>query len=241
MCSPTAVLVTNVPMPARVLPNQSRANAGLTRRGVRSTKCERREWSIGAGASGPGGASVTERNYATAKVPEGAGRHASTSRSREPSRTHTHRPSAVRRATWVRTVPSAVVDVVMARSPLITARELTAAPLAAQDSGSHRGRERLADGDGARRLATARKAHDGVGGIQPHERVEVARGDAGGETGLEGLRGVSPDGGRVGGRRHGHTVPPATDSAAICTFRGHSRHHSQGEPGLPASARGRRC
>src|SRR6476469_10444598 len=128
MCSPTAVLVTNVPMPARVLPNQSRANGGLTRKGVRATKCERRAWSIGAGAPGPGGAAVTERNYATAKVSDGAGRQASTSRSREPSRTHTHRPSALRRATWVHTVPSAVVDVVMARSPLITARELTAAP-----------------------------------------------------------------------------------------------------------------
>ena len=88
MCRPTAVLVTNVPMPASVLPNQSRANGGLTRSGVRSTRCDRRV-AERRGASGPGGASVTERNYATARSPDGAGRHASTSRSREPSRTHT--------------------------------------------------------------------------------------------------------------------------------------------------------
>src|SRR6478735_7657083 len=124
MCRPTAVLVTNVPMPASVLPNQSRAKGGLTRSGVRSMKCDRRV--AGAGASGPGGTSVTERNYATARSPDGAGRHASTSRSREPSRTHTQRPSTVRRATWVRTVPSGVVDVVIASPPVTTARADTA-------------------------------------------------------------------------------------------------------------------
>src|SRR4051812_13381099 len=128
MCRPTAVLVTNVPMPARVLPNQSRAKGGLTRNGVRSMRCDRRVAGAGAGAGarGPGGTSVTERNYATARSPDGAGRQASTSRSREPSRTHTQRPSTVRRATWGCTVPSAVVDVVIAGPPVTPARGVTA-------------------------------------------------------------------------------------------------------------------
>ena len=49
--------------------------------------------------------------------------------------------------------------------------------------------------------------------VDPLLGVEVARGDAGGETGLEGLRGVSPHGGRAGGRRDGSGGESARDPA----------------------------
>src|SRR6478752_7182854 len=213
MCSPTAVLVTNVPMPASVLPNHSRAKGGLTRSGVRSMRCDRRV--AGAGASGPGGTSVTERNYATARSPDVAWRHASTSRSREPSRTHTHRSSAVRRATWVRTVPSAVVEVVMARPPVTTARAVTpaaGAPTAprAPAANAAANAERMAVAPAASRprgrLTTASAAYNPTMPSRSPSATQAAKRD----SRASGAPAPTADGCAV--VVMGHTVPPATDS-----------------------------
>src|SRR5690348_12930595 len=246
MFSPTAVLVTKVPMPARVLPAQSRANAGLKRSGVRSTKCERRVlaavptvptapaaspgWT-GAGASGPEDASVTERNYATTRSPDAAGRHASASRSREPSRTHSQPPPAPRRATCVQTLPSARDDVVIARSPVTSARTETAetdvassphAPLAVRTPAASAAAKasRIAGWPAASRprgrLTTASAAYSPT--MASRSAAATAAAKAGsrssGEVATKGLGCVVVMGRVV----MGHTVSPATDS------RGTHRH-----------------
>jgi hypothetical protein len=50
MCSPTAMIVIWLPTPAIPLPSHSRANAGLSRNGVRSTKWLRLRVGVGEGA-----------------------------------------------------------------------------------------------------------------------------------------------------------------------------------------------
>ncbi len=205
MCSPTAVFVTKVPMPARVLPNQSRAKAGLSRSGVRSTKCDDRAPGGGPGSRGcggvpvceiSGGSALTDANYAFALRPRPAGparspRAGATRRAPTPTP-----PSPSRRATWVLTTPSSLVEHVMARAPVSMTRTLVGR------GPPHPRGERLGEGgaDGCvpGGLATARQAHDGVGGIQPRQAVEVTGGGEEAEAGLELARR-----GRAGGRRRG--------------------------------------
>ena len=154
------------------------------------------------------------------QVPGCAGRHASMSRSREPSRTHTHRPSGVRRATWVRTVPSTVGG---RRHGEVTADDGSRAhrgPVAAQDPAASAAASawRMAVAPAASRprgrLTTASAAYN------PTSR-RGRPGRRGGEAGLEGLGGVGPQGGRVRCRRHGHTVSAATDNDSPIAVRGH--------------------